>query len=138
MADVVVPATSFAEKSGTITNTCGQVQALKKTMRRAGTRSDLEIILTFARLFGHKWSYQSPDDALREIIALVPGYAIALPNLLIGRAVATRPEGTPPPLERPDLIFSTRDTLFTSGGLSRFSPALNSVDEARKPYGHQF
>ncbi len=137
-ADIVVPATSFAEKSGTFTNTFGQVQALKKTMRKAGSRSDLEIILSLARLLGHKWSYQSADDVLREIIAIVPGYAIALPNLLLGRAVSTRPEGAPPPLERQDLIFSSRDTLFGSGTLSRFSPALNSVDEARKPYGHQF
>ena len=138
MADVVVPATSFAEKSGTVTNTCGQVQALRKTMRKAGTKSDLEIILTLARLFGHPWPYQSADDVLREIIALVPGYTITLPNLLIGRAVATRPEGTPPLLARPDLIFSSRDTLLTSGSLSRNSWALDSVDEARKPYGHQF
>ena len=114
------------------------MQALKKTMRKAGTRSDLEISLSLARLMGHKWPYQSADDVLREIIALVPGYAIALPNLLIGRAVATRPEGTPAPLERPDLIFSSRDTLFGSGTLSRFSWALNSVEEARKPYGHKF
>lgn len=137
-ADVVVPATSFAEKSGTFTNTLGQVQALKKTMRKAGTRSDLEIILSLAQLLGHQWPYQSADDVLREIIALVPGYAIALPNLLIGRAVATRPEGAPPPIERPDLIFSSRDTLFGSGTLSRFSWALNSVEESRKPYGHKF
>jgi len=138
MADVVVPATSFAEKSGTITNTCGQVQALKKTMRKAGTRSDLEIILALARLMGPEWPYQSADDVLREIVATVPGYAIALPSVLIGRAVESRPRGTPPPLERPDLVFSSHDSLFTSGTLSRYSWALNSVDEAKKPYGHQF
>lgn len=138
LADVVVPATSFAEKAGTATNTCGQVQALKKTMRRAGTRSDLEILLALARLFGQKWPYQSPDDVLREIIAQVPGYAIPMPSLLLGRAVATRPEGMPPTLERPDLVFSSRDSLFTSGSVSQYSWALNSVDEARKPYGHAF
>ncbi len=59
MADVVFPAASFAEKSGTVTNTCGQVQALKKTMRIAGTRSDLEILLALARLLGQKWNYAS-------------------------------------------------------------------------------
>ncbi|HXX23314.1 MAG TPA: NADH-quinone oxidoreductase subunit NuoG [Terriglobia bacterium] len=138
MADVVLAATSFAEKSGTVTNTCGQVQALKKTMRKAGTRSDLEILLTLARLFGHRWNYQSTDDVTREIIAKVPGYAVPLPSLLVGRAVATRPEGMPPELERPDLVFSSRDSLFTSGSISRYSWALNSVDEARKPYGHIF
>jgi NADH-quinone oxidoreductase subunit G len=137
-ADVVVPATSFAEKSGTMTNTCGQVQALKRTMRKAGTRSDLEILLALARLFGQKWSYQSSEDVLREIITLIPGYGIPLPSLLVGRAVATRPEGTPPALERPDLVFSSRDSLFTSGTLSRYSWALNSVDEAKRPYGHAF
>ena len=137
-ADIVVPATSFAEKSGTMTNTCGQVQALKRTMRKAGTRSDLEILLALARLFGQKWPYQSSEDVLREIIALVPGYGIPLPGLLVGHAVATRPEGAPPPLERPDLVFSSRDSLFTSGTLSRYSWALNSVDEAKKPYGHAF
>ncbi len=136
LADVVVPATSFAEKAGTVTNTCGQVQALKKTMRKAGTRSDLEIVLTLARLFGQSWPYHSPDDVLREIIARVPGYAIAHPNLVVGRALATHPEGAPPALERPDLVFSSRDSLFTSGTVSRYSWALNSVDEAKLPHGH--
>ena len=135
-AHVVLPATSFAEKSGTVTNTCGQVQALRRTMRLAGTRSDLEILLALARLFGQNWAYRSADDVLREIIAHVPGYGVALPSLLIGQAVPTAPKGTPPPLERPDLVFSSRDSLFTSGTVSRYSWALNSVDEARKPHGH--
>ena len=138
MADVVLPAATFAEKSGTVTNTCGQVQALKKTMRKAGTRSDLEILLALARLFGRRWNYQSADDVTREIIALAPGYAVPLPSLLVGRAVVTRPEGMPPELEGSDLVFSSRDSLFTSGTVSRYSWALNSVDEAKKPYGHIF
>jgi NADH-quinone oxidoreductase subunit G len=137
-ADVVLPATSFAEKSGTVTNTCGQVQALKKTMRKAGTRSDLEILLVLARLFDHKWNYQSADDVMREIIAKVFGYAVPLPSLLVGRAIPTRPQGMPPELEGAGLVFSSRDSLFTSGTVSRYSWALNSVDEAKKPYGHIF
>ncbi len=138
LAEVVVPATSFAEKDGTVTNTCGEVQALKKAMRKAGTRSDLEILLALARLFGQKWPYQSADDVWREIMAQVPGYALPSSSLLLGRAIATRPEGMPPTLERPDLVFSSRDSLFTSGTVSRYSWALNSVDEAKKPYGHWF
>jgi len=137
-AHVVLPVASFAEKPGTVTNTCGQVQSLRKTMRKAGTRSDLEILLALAQLFGEKWDYHSTDDVLREIIAKVPGYAVPLPSLLVGRAVATEPSGAPPELERPDLVFSSRDSLFTSGTVSRYSWALNSVDEAKKPYGHVF
>ena len=138
LADVVLPATTFAEKSGTVTNTCGQTQALKKTMRKAGTNSDLEILLSLARLLGQRWNYQTADDVTREIVAKVPGYALPLPSLLVGRAVATRPEGTPDELEGAGLVFSSRDTLFTSGTLSRYSWALNSVDEAKKPDGHIF
>jgi NADH-quinone oxidoreductase subunit G len=138
MANVVLPATTFAEKAGTVTNTCGEVQALKKTMRKAGTRSDLEILLALARLFGQRWNYHSPDDVTREIIAKVPGYALPLPSLLVGRAVETRAEGLPPELEATNLVFSSRDSLFTSGTVSRYSWALNSVDEAKRPYGHIF
>jgi len=137
-ADVVLPAATFAEKSGTVTNTCGQAQAIKKTMRKPGTRSDFEILLTLARELGHAWPYRTSEDVLREIITHVPGYSIALPSLLVGRAVLTHPEGAPPPLERPDLVFSARDTLFTSGTVSRFSWALNSVNEAKRPHGHVF
>jgi NADH-quinone oxidoreductase chain G len=138
LADVLLAATSFAEKAGTVTNTYGEVQALKKTMRKAGTRSDLEILLALARQFGQPFPYRSTDDVLREIIAQVPGYSIALPSLLIGRAVPTHPQGAPPGLEQGDLIFSSHDSLFTSGSVSKYSWALNSVDEAKRPYGHIF
>lgn len=138
LANVVVPATSFAEKSGTVTNTCGQVQSVKKTMRKAGTHSDLEILLTLARLLGHSWTYRTSDDVLREIVRTVPGYALPLPALLIGRAIATAPQGTPSPLEGSDLVFSSHDSLFSSGTVSRFSWALNSVEEAKRPHGHIF
>ncbi|HZQ94743.1 MAG TPA: NADH-quinone oxidoreductase subunit NuoG [Candidatus Sulfotelmatobacter sp.] len=138
LANVVVPATSFAEKSGTVTNTCGQVQSVKRTMRRAGTRSDLEILVTMARLLGHSWAYRTSEEVLREIVRTVPGYALPLPALLIGRAIATDPQGTVGPPERSDLVFSSRDSLFTSGTVSRYSWALNSVEEAKRPHGHIF
>jgi len=137
-AHVVLPAASFAEKSGTVTNACGEVQLLKKTMRKVGTRSDLEMLLAMARMLGQTWSYRSSEDVLREIIAQVPGYAIALPNLLVGRAVQTEAVGTSPESDGSDVIFSSRDSLFTSGTVSRYSWELNSVDEAKKPHGHIF
>ena len=138
LADVFLPATSFVEKAGTVTNTCGQVQAVRRTMRKPGTRSDLEIIMALARQFGRKWPYNSPDEVLREMIAKVPGYSKALPTLLLGGAVATLPEGNPPATERADLIFTSGDSLFTSGTVSRYSKALNSVEEAKRPHDHIF
>ena len=107
-------------------------------MCKPGTRSDLEILMALARQFGRKWPYNSPDDVLREMIANVHGYSIALPTLLLGGAVATLPEGNPPALEREDLIFTSGDSLFTSGTVSAYSKALNSVEEAKRPHDHVF
>ena len=137
VADVFLPATSFAEKAGTVTNTCGQVQALKRTMRKPGTRSDLEILIALARQFGHPWLYHSPDDVLQEIIANVRGYSIALPILLLGESIPPQPEGYPP-VSSARISFSSQDSLFTSGTISRYSHALNSVDEAQRPHDHIF
>jgi NADH-quinone oxidoreductase subunit G len=53
LADVVLPATCAYEKSGTFTNTCGDLQRLTKAAEVVGPKSDLEII---ARL-GHDMGY---------------------------------------------------------------------------------
>jgi NADH-quinone oxidoreductase subunit G len=51
-ADVVFPAASLYEKSGTITNTFGDVQLLAKAMDRAGVKPELEILVRLAGLMG--------------------------------------------------------------------------------------
>lgn len=51
-ADVVFPTASPYEKSGTFTNTCGDLQVLCKAADMPGVRSDLEIILQLARMLG--------------------------------------------------------------------------------------
>ncbi|MBZ5520935.1 MAG: NADH-quinone oxidoreductase subunit NuoG [Acidobacteriia bacterium] len=48
MAEVVLPAASAYEKTGTFTNTCGDLQLLKKAGDSAGVRSDFEIIVHLA------------------------------------------------------------------------------------------
>jgi NADH-quinone oxidoreductase subunit G len=48
MAEVVLPAASAYEKAGTFTNTCGDLQMLKKAGDLAGVRSDFEIIVHIA------------------------------------------------------------------------------------------
>ena len=131
-AHVVLPAASFAEKEGTVTNTSGEVQRLREALRKPGVKTDLEIITALARLMGRNWKNTSPADVLREIAEHVPGYSISLPNLLLGNALATQPAGMPPPLAHPDLVFSSRDTLFTSGTLGRCSWALNAVEEGKQ------
>jgi NADH-quinone oxidoreductase subunit G len=48
IADVVLPAANAYEKAGTFTNTCGDVQILKKAGEVTGTKSDFEMIVRIA------------------------------------------------------------------------------------------
>jgi NADH-quinone oxidoreductase subunit G len=48
LADVVFPAASLYEKSGTVTNTFGDVQLVNKAADRAGVKPDLEILVRLA------------------------------------------------------------------------------------------
>jgi NADH-quinone oxidoreductase subunit G len=52
LAEVVLPAASAYEKAGTFTNTCGDLQVLKKAGDVAGVRSDFEIIVRVAERLG--------------------------------------------------------------------------------------
>jgi NADH-quinone oxidoreductase subunit G len=52
-ADVVLPAACAYEKSGTFTNTCGDLQMLKKAGDVEGTRADFEIIVRIAGKMGY-------------------------------------------------------------------------------------
>jgi len=52
MADVVLPATNAYEKAGTMTNTCGDVQLVKKAGEVSGTKSDFEMIVRIADAMG--------------------------------------------------------------------------------------
>jgi len=53
MADVVLPAANAYEKSGTVTNTCGDVQLVKKAGDVSGLKSDFEMIVRIADAMGH-------------------------------------------------------------------------------------
>jgi NADH-quinone oxidoreductase subunit G len=52
LADVVLPTANLYEKSGTVTNTFGDLQQVKKAADRAGVRSDLELIVRIADIMG--------------------------------------------------------------------------------------
>jgi NADH-quinone oxidoreductase subunit G len=52
LADVVLPATNAYEKSGTFTNTCGDLQLVKKAGEVTGSKSDFEMIVRIADAMG--------------------------------------------------------------------------------------
>jgi formate dehydrogenase alpha subunit len=77
LADVVLPAASFAERGGTFTNTERRVQRVHKAIEPlSGTKSDLEIICQVARRMGAQgFDYVSPVEVMREINKVTPSYA---------------------------------------------------------------
>ena len=52
IADVVLPGANAYEKSGTFTNTCGDLQLLRKAGEVTGTKPDFEIIVRIAERMG--------------------------------------------------------------------------------------
>jgi NADH-quinone oxidoreductase subunit G len=52
LADVVLPAASLYEKTGTVTNTYGDVQLARKAADRAGVKPDFEILVRLAGAMG--------------------------------------------------------------------------------------
>jgi len=52
IANVVLPAANAYEKSGTFTNTCGDLQLVKKAGEVTGTKSDFEMIVRIADAMG--------------------------------------------------------------------------------------
>ena len=136
-ADIVLPAASAYEKTGTVTNGSGQVQRLKKGPSVMGAKADLDIFGLIARAMNMKLGPAQPDKIFDEIRATVRGYNVPLPVIATGGAAPTAPLNGRVALDaRPELIRSAQDTLFTSGSLGRYSKILNSVMEAPgKLYG---
>ena len=132
-ADVVLPSASAYEKSGTVTNVCGEVQRLKKAISVMGAKPDLEIIGLIAKEMGllkvtGPWL---PDTVYGEIRRNVKGYDIPLPLVSMGAQQTVPVNGRVNVPSRPDLVQSSHENLFTSGTLGRYSKLLNSVIEKR-------
>jgi formate dehydrogenase alpha subunit len=75
LADVVLPASTFAEKEGTFTNTERKVQRVRKALDSPGeARADWKILVDLARRLGADWRYPGVRPVLDEIASLTPSY----------------------------------------------------------------
>ncbi len=130
-ASVVFPAASAYEKSGTVTNVCGEVQRIEAAVKVAGTKPDLEIFGLLAREMGANLGVWLASKIFEQIRGSVGGYNIPLPILTTGGAAQTAAlNGRVPALPGAERIQSARNTLFTSGSLGRYSRTLQAVLEA--------
>lgn len=76
MADVLLPATSFAEKAGTFTNTERRVQLVRPAIAPPGqARPDWQILTEVACRMGADWHYDSAAAVFDELAGLTPQYA---------------------------------------------------------------
>src|SRR5882724_3589792 len=140
VADVVFPAASAYEKDGTVTNTSGEVQLLRKASEVMGPRSDFDLLRILSHQLeklglGKAFHYRSPAAVFEEIRKTVPGYNVQSAGLLLGTAEATHMQHTRNGHGAYDvpagLIRSAQDTLFTSGTLGRFCQMMRTVPEAK-------
>lgn len=75
-ADIVLPAVTFAEKDGSMTNIDHHVQKIVHALRPLpGAKADWEILTRLANQLGQEWNYDSPQDVLLEIAATNPFYS---------------------------------------------------------------
>jgi formate dehydrogenase (NADP+) alpha subunit len=76
LAHVVLPATAYAERDGTYTNTERRVQLTDPVVRPPGAaRRDWEILCAVATALGYPMAYASTEEISAEMRALTPSYA---------------------------------------------------------------
>jgi predicted molibdopterin-dependent oxidoreductase YjgC len=80
LAHVVLPASSYAEKNGTFTNSEGHVQAVRQAIEPVGeSRPDWEIESALSILLGYPLEYGDAREILKEIREVIPGYGLLGP-----------------------------------------------------------
>ncbi|MBF7054070.1 molybdopterin-dependent oxidoreductase [Halomonas sp. KAO] len=119
-ADVILPATAWAEKDGTVTNTNRQVQMGRAAVAPPGeAKPDWWIIQEMARRFGLGWDYAHP----REVFAEMKHGMSSLDHISWERLEAEDSVIYPclaPDAPGEDVVFS--DAFPRAGGRAKFSP----------------
>jgi formate dehydrogenase alpha subunit len=117
LADVVLPAASFAETEGTFTNTERRVLLVRKAIDSPGTaRPDWEIICRLAEQFGYQMSYENAVQIMDEMAQVTPIYGGIHHHRLV-------PDGLQWPCpsdDHPGTVYLHKDKF--SRGLGRFHP----------------
>ncbi len=127
LADVVLPAASFAEKEGTFTNTERRVQRVRKIVDAPGeAKADWEIISDISTKMGYPMKYASAKDIFDEIIKVTPSYAGITYERLENEGI----QWPCPTADHPGTKFLHKDRF--SRGLGLFS-AIEYIPPAEWP-----
>ncbi|MGB8276218.1 MAG: molybdopterin dinucleotide binding domain-containing protein, partial [Alphaproteobacteria bacterium] len=120
LADVVLPASAFPEKTGTFTNTNRQVQLGRQAIRPPGeARQDWWIIYEMGRRLGLDWNYSRPSDVFAELRQCMPSIKGISWSRLEREGSVTYPVGSE---DEPgeEVIFG--DGFPTKSGRAKFVP----------------
>jgi formate dehydrogenase major subunit len=130
LADVVLPATAWPEKDGTVTNTDRMVQLGRRALQPPGeAREDLWIIVELANRLGLKWNYEKPKqvwDEMRQCMDSIKG--ITWERLERDSSVTYPCENEGDPGQ--PVVFQTH--FPTATGRGRFVPA-DLIPAAERP-----
>jgi formate dehydrogenase major subunit len=120
-ADVILPASAFAEKSGTVTNTNRQVQMGRPAVTPPGdAREDWAITTELARRCGMAWGYDSPADVFAEMKLNMRSLENITWDRLARENAVTYPSLSPEDPGQP-IVFG--DGFPRPQGRARFTPA---------------
>ena len=131
-ADVVLPASAFAEKSGTFTNTDRRVQIARPVLDPPGeAQQDLFIIQSIAQRMGLPWNYAGPAEVFTEMAQVMPSFANITWERVEREGAVTYPVDSPD-VPGNEIIFYAG--FPTSSGRARIVPA-NVVPPDELPDG---
>ncbi len=130
LADVILPASAFPEKTGTFTNTDRTVQLGRQALAPPGeARQDLRIVVDMAKQLGLDWNYAHPRDVFAEMRQAMPSIAGITWERLEAESAVTYPCEQEGDAGEP-IIFI--DRFPTASGRGRFVPA-NIIPGAEQP-----
>ena len=120
-ADVILPASAFPEKTGTVTNTDRRVQLGRVAVNPPGeARQDWWIIQELANRLGLSWNYQHPKDIFGEMRMVMPSLTGISWDRLEAEDAVTYPCADEHS-EGKDVIFG--DAFPTPSGRGKMTPA---------------
>jgi formate dehydrogenase major subunit len=120
-ADVVLPASAFAEKLGSFTNTDRRVQLGRPVLSPPGdARQDLWIIQELARRLRLPWSYAGPAEVFAEMAMTMPSFRNITWERLEREGAVTYPVDGPD-VPGNDVIFT--GSFPTASGRAKIVPA---------------
>jgi formate dehydrogenase alpha subunit len=114
LADVVLPASSFAEKDGTFSNTERRVARVRRAIAPVGqSKPDWQIICEIATRMGYPMSYAHPEEIFEEIRQLTPSYA----GITYKRLDSGGIQWPCPTTDHPGTMFLHKDKFARGKGL---------------------